>query len=1731
MADLAGDPLFSGGSLLARVMADHDWAATPVGPPSTWSPALRNVVGILLSSRFSMWVGWGPELAFFYNDAYQHDTLQAKHPWALGRPAREVWAEVWDEVEPRIESVLRTGVATWDEDLRLVLERSGSPEETYHTFSYSPLRDESDAVAGFLCVVTETTERVLAARRTATLRDLATALTAQRSTSEVTEVTARTLAANPLDVPFALLYLHDGAGPPVLARSVGLPTDHPAAALSTWIPDGIPTARAVLVDRLDAAFPDLPSGPWDHPTRQAAVVGLGTRGDSPDAPRDVLVVGLNPLRPWDDAYRGFVELAANQIVSALVGVRAYQAQRRRAEELAALDRAKTTFFSNTSHEFRTPLTLMLGPLEELRAAPAIAGDPQLLRDVEMVHRNGLRLQKLVNNLLEFSRIEAGRIDARFEPVDLVGLTAELTAMFDAAARRAGLDLRLESTPLDGPVWVDRTMWEKVVLNLLSNAVKFTLEGGIRVRLGPHPDGSAAGIVLEIADTGVGVPPDELNRLFERFHQVPGARGRSAEGSGIGLALIKELVELHGGRVEVTSTVGTGTTFRVWLPSGSAHLPPEQVVDHPTAPAACSSDLAAPYVAEVLRWLPEHPDLPDPVQDRTHVLVVDDNADMRDYVARLLSADHRVTAAATGTEALVAARADVPDLVVSDVMLPGIDGFQLLAKLRADPTTSAVPVLLLSARAGQESALDGLAAGADDYLVKPFSAVELRARVAARIELTRLRRNTERWFSNMADAVPTMIWIDGPGAKRVLANAAWSRFVGEEPPGGTRSLRALGAAIGTGWQDRIHPDDRERYAAVRTEAEDRRTPFEIEYRLRRDDGRYRWVLDRGAPFTLEDGSSGFVGGCLDIDDRQRDRERQRLLAVVGTVLDLATTLDHRRQLLVRTLVDEGLVDTARLIAFDRPGDVTSGRPVAAAATTEGMERLLEQLDPWWFPDDPAIPELGRAGPFDDAMIAGRDPDPRQQEMRRQLRDLGLHSHSVVPLRTRGQTIGLLTGGRAGTAPAFDDTDLALMTEISERAATALDNVALLERERATSRRLAVLQAATGDLSAAATPADVAAVAVTQFSALLDARMVAVWELRGGDPATLAVSGFPDELWGSTPLLVDELVRGGQRIWVAGRAAWEARSAEEAELVARCGVATMGGVPLRVGDHVVGAVVIGYSDEQRLDDDRASAVQALADQCAQALDRAGLLAAESLARRQAEESGALVAALSLTESPAQVAAVIVEACLAMGAAAAAVVMADGEGLRVLSAPGRPTDRSLRLAPGSPHPLAEVVRTGTPIWRAGATGADGAESSLPGQVAIPLALAGSVVGAFAFSFAEPVELEPAARAALLVRAELYAQALDRARLRETEHEVAEVLQRSLLPGRLPDLDDIDSVARYRPGALNTQAGGDFYDVLELDERHVALVIGDVVGHGPRAAAVMGRLSAAATGYLLDGRSPAATLERVDRFASRQPAAMGSTCICLTLDRETGEIVWAGAGHPPLMLVEPEGSSFLEHGSGVVLGVRGRRPYAQASRRIAPGSVLVAYTDGLVERRGEVIDVGLERLRGIVEARRHRPVEDIADAVLEELVGENAPGDDVAFVVLRWLPAPARTTVPALPGSLAEIRRLIDSWSTTAGLPTHQVTDLQLAIGEAVTNAIEHAYHDAEPGRIELELARERSRGVRAVVRDHGHWRVPAPGVRPGGLGLVVVRRIAEEVTVHPGESGTTVSFLVPATARPSR
>ncbi|HAZ43440.1 MAG TPA: histidine kinase [Cyanobacteria bacterium UBA11371] len=494
---------------------------------------------------------------------------------------------------------------------------------------------------------------------------------------------------------------------------------------------------------------------------------------------------------------------------------AREQERQRAESLAELDRTKTLFFSNVSHEFRTPLTLLLNPLQDALSDRTHPLDPVHQERLELVHRNSLRLLKLVNTLLDFSRIEAGRMEAVYEPTDLAMFTTELASVFRSAIEQARLRLIVDCPPLPEPVYVDREMWEKIVLNLLSNAFKYTYEGEIAVRL--HPADSDR-VMLEIEDTGTGIAPEHLPHLFERFYQVRGVQARTHEGSGIGLALVHELIRLHNGTIDVRSIVGQGSCFAIALRFGTQHLPQDRlrlvVGDRiTTTPTPASTALsAAPYIEEAQRWIPaaggsvEFSVLSSQLEENSstqnskfktqnsqtaRILLVDDNADIRDYLTRILSDRFQVEAVADGAAALAAATERVPDLVLSDVMMPGLDGFELLRALRADPRTREIPIILLSARAGEESVVEGLEAGADDYLIKPFSAQELVSRVNGHLQMAQLRYESldrERTLNRRKDELLSTVSheLNTP----LVAILGWTRLLRANPSNQSMLMKSL-----------------------------------------------------------------------------------------------------------------------------------------------------------------------------------------------------------------------------------------------------------------------------------------------------------------------------------------------------------------------------------------------------------------------------------------------------------------------------------------------------------------------------------------------------------------------------------------------------------------------------------------------------------------------------------------------------------------------------------------------------------------------------------------------------------------------------------------------------------------------------------------------------------------------------------------------------------------------------
>jgi len=1321
--------MFAADEEIGRDLAAVDWATTPLGPPGTWPQSLQTAVDILLSSRFPMWMAWGPQLTFFCNAAYRRDTLGRKYPWALGRAASEVWAEIWDDIGPRIHTVLATGKATWDEALLLFLERSGYPEETYHTFSYSPLRDDAGAVVGMLCVVSEDTDRVIGERRMATLRDLGSDLSVVRTERETLEFAGRQLDLNPWDLPFTLTYLFEDDGETArLAGSSGIPAGHPAApaVLAAGDPDPVWPVAALrreeptLVHLGSARYAGLPGGAWSEPVAEALMTPLARQGADPYG---FLVAGLNRYRPLDGDYRGFTRLVAGHLAAGIANARSYQLQQRRAEELAELDLAKTTFFANISHKFRTPLTLIMGPVQELQRLLAEA-DPQAREELEVISRNALRLGRLVNTLLDFSRIEAGRMQASYEPTDIAQATVELASVFRSA---------------------------------------------------------------------IGVPEHEIPRLFERFHRIENTRSRSNEGSGIGLALVRELVQLHGGSIAAFSTESVGTTFTIRLPFGHAHLSADALV--PAGHAATVSASADPFVQEALRWLPGTvPDSgddvsPPPADERitpssdvvspaqagytqpARVLVADDNADMREYLARLLrTAGHQVTTVTDGQAALAAINAQAPDLVITDVMMPRMSGLDLVAALRADARTAAVPVLLLSARAGQEAAVEGLRAGADDYLVKPFTAVELLARFRSNLEMARFRNRESQFRRTLIDSLQEGFFVTDQAGTILEANHAFLNLVGYSKDG-----------LPFRWP---HP----------------------------------WVPDQGAE------PEGWA------------------------TVDQAFT-DYRQQGGGRYTV---------------PARHRDGRTVWLACSSASLPS--PDRDGWLF--------VGTA----------RD---------------------VTAERLAGQREATLSGFAAS---------LAATREVSEMLTTAAREIA-------------------------------AAVAACQVT-------VALWS-SGDNLATTA---------------------------------W----------------------PRPASDQGTSATVTGGLD-------------------------------------------------TIRHQP----------------AASVAVLPGDEGASLLAAP-----------------------------------LDGTGSS-------------AIVAEFPAG--RPVSVE--VRELFSVLTSHLAQVLAKARDYEQTRTVALTLQHAILaPTELPH----GFAARYTPAVPPLEVGGDWYDVIPLPGQRTGVVVGDCVGRGLPAAAVMGQLRSASQAVLLRAPGPAAVLTDLDTFASRIPGAECTTMFCAIIDPAAGTVSYSCAGHPPPILVTVTGEhQLLDQAQSLPLGMQPADwQRLQATTTLSPGATLMLYTDGLVERRNQPLDKGMDAAAVAMTERAQDHPGHVADHVMSVMMPAAGYEDDVAVLIYRHPPAPLTVQVTTDdPSCVASLRLRLRQWLAAASVNAQEVGDIIIAVGEATANAFEHAPAGGAPVQITLAASATHNR-VQLTVIDTGSWRPPpadrehpAPGTR--GHGIIFMHALMDNVTIDPSVHGTTVTL----------
>ncbi|KAK0204649.1 hypothetical protein DFS33DRAFT_1259677 [Desarmillaria ectypa] len=801
-------------SEIGRLTFDFDWASTPLGPMHAWPQSLKSIVSIMLSNPSQSCIFWGPERTLLYNEAWAKGSA-SKHPHMFGKPGRVAFSEIWETFSKHCDAVYQGQAISRTDDLLFFDSKPGQelargsvpvsaeddsmPDvvETYYTWSYIPVEIEDGTIGGIVNNCMETTNKVLSERRMRTVRALAERCALARTSHGVWEAVLDVLEGNAVDFPYVLCYTGHTAstdGVPSssdtdtrlertnsdilrtsnatylqLIGSIGVEPGHPIASpqevelsLGGYQQGHWPFAEACSGrESLRAQNPSpqlFEARGWEDPTGDAILVPLCTSYDC--ILMGLMVFGLNTRRPYDDDYSGFHHTIVRNLRAALSAAQNFEQEVQRAEELRALDRAKTTFFQNVSHELRTPLTLIRAPCDDALKADRGSLDPVNRTRFKLIYRASGRLLRLVNSLMLFSSAEARMLQACFCPVRLGPATADMASLFRSAIEKAGIDYNVTcgDSADERVAYIDLGMWEKIVFNLLSNAVKYTKSGHIDLGLAY----TSSEVILSVQDTGCGIPEDQLDKILLRFHRVESSDGRSIEGTGIGLALTNELVKIHRSTITVRSKMGCGSVFTVRIPLGCAHLQ-EKYVDHDFDPSSGirlpeTGSYAASIVEEAAGWLGEdsdassqfsHTSSADAIMtpQRFTVLLAEDNADARSYIKSiLLNAVQNVVDVSDGLAALDYIHTlERPDLIVTDVMMPRMTGTELLQNLAddPDPNVQAIPVIVLSARMGSEDQPDSVFRGAVDFLLKPFSSSELLNRVQTRLHTLKQRHELEK----------------------------------------------------------------------------------------------------------------------------------------------------------------------------------------------------------------------------------------------------------------------------------------------------------------------------------------------------------------------------------------------------------------------------------------------------------------------------------------------------------------------------------------------------------------------------------------------------------------------------------------------------------------------------------------------------------------------------------------------------------------------------------------------------------------------------------------------------------------------------------------------------------------------------------------------------------------------------------------------------------------------------
>jgi signal transduction histidine kinase len=538
----------SGSNEMAGRINAFNWSRTSLGPIEGWPQSLRTALGILLSSRFPMQLLWGEEYVHFYNDAYLPIAAD-KHPDALGQIGAAIWPEVWHVVGPMLDEVRATGEATWSDDQLLVLNRNGSLEEGYFTFSYGPVHGDSGAVDGIFIAVTETTRRVVGERRLRTVRDLGAALARVTEEEQLHHVACEVFARSDADLPFALVYaLREGQAFELVCA---VPPEAGDEACGRWpLQAALETRQSLLVEGL-GDWP--PTGPWEVPAGAALVIPL-----LPSAigqPVGCMVAGISSRARLDADYHEFLERISTLLANAIASARAYAAANRAV-------RMRDDFLSIAAHELKTPLTPIIGRLQLIRRRLAREGvDPRHLQAIEAVAVDAERLTAMIDALLDLSRLRDGQLAIERAPLDLREIARRIVDEVQSTLTGHTITLSLDERPVT--VEGDALRLEQVVRNLVSNAVKYSPGGG-DIGLSVGPQGHLVRLVVR--DEGIGIPREALPQLFDRYYRADNVEEASVGGLGVGLFVAHEIVRLHGGSINVESRLGAGSNFTVLLPS-------------------------------------------------------------------------------------------------------------------------------------------------------------------------------------------------------------------------------------------------------------------------------------------------------------------------------------------------------------------------------------------------------------------------------------------------------------------------------------------------------------------------------------------------------------------------------------------------------------------------------------------------------------------------------------------------------------------------------------------------------------------------------------------------------------------------------------------------------------------------------------------------------------------------------------------------------------------------------------------------------------------------------------------------------------------------------------------------------------------------------------------------------------------------------------------------------------